>query len=100
MIIEALEPKQIGVAQSEHTTLVSDFRCFNDFCAERCNQPVAAAIAADGSAWTSGNCDRRVLRGGAWDSFPQFLREANRRWDITVRRFKIIGFRVGGALTP
>jgi hypothetical protein len=25
MIIEVLEPKQIGVAQSEHTTLVSDF---------------------------------------------------------------------------
>jgi formylglycine-generating enzyme required for sulfatase activity len=54
----------------------------------------------DGSAWTSGNCNRRVLRGGAWDSLPQFLRSADRRWDITVRRFIIIGFRVGRAPTP
>jgi formylglycine-generating enzyme required for sulfatase activity len=54
----------------------------------------------DGSSWTSGNCNSHVLRGGAWDSLPQFLRSADRRWDITVRRFIIIGFRAGRALTP
>jgi formylglycine-generating enzyme required for sulfatase activity len=52
----------------------------------------------DGSAWTEGHCDRHVLRGGAWDSFPQFLRSADRRWDIVGRRFTIIGFRVARTL--
>ena len=49
----------------------------------------------DGSAWThGGDCDRRVMRGGAWWFTPGGLRSANRvRWvhDIRSDRF---GFRV------
>ncbi len=33
---------------------------------------------ADGSAWTNGDCDFRVLRGGSWDKNPRFLRAADR----------------------
>ena len=33
----------------------------------------------DGSAWTSGDCSRRVLRGGAWGNFPRNLRAATAR---------------------
>ena len=29
---------------------------------------------ADGRVWLSGNCDQRVLRGGAWDDEPWDLR--------------------------
>ena len=29
---------------------------------------------ADGSAWTSGDCSRRVVRGNSWIDTPDFLR--------------------------
>ena len=35
---------------------------------------------SDGSAWTVGNCDGRVLRGGAFNRKPQNLRSAARLW--------------------
>lgn len=36
----------------------------------------------------------RVLRGGSWDSSPDFLRAANRNWDWPNLREAIYGFRI------
>ena len=48
----------------------------------------------DGSAWTSGDCRQRVLRGGSFDSPARYLRSASRfRYDADVRYFAN-GFRV------
>ena len=48
----------------------------------------------DGSAWTAGNCSRRVVRGGSGLSSPRLLRAANRDGDSAADRYGIGGFRV------
>ena len=49
----------------------------------------------DGSAWTSGDCGRRVLRGGSWFNDTRRLRSATRGWlDHTHRDYNAFGFRL------
>jgi formylglycine-generating enzyme required for sulfatase activity len=48
----------------------------------------------DGSAWTAGRCDRRVLRGGSWFSDPQLARSPFRSGDTPEFRDFINGFRL------
>jgi formylglycine-generating enzyme required for sulfatase activity len=55
---------------------------------------------ADGSAWTSGDCSRRVVRGGSWLSSPRDLRSAFRFRYAAGYRLNNLGFRVGRTLTP
>ncbi len=49
---------------------------------------------ADGSAWSSGDCSVRVLRGGSWGGSPRALRSANRIRDTAGSRSYYSGFRV------
>jgi formylglycine-generating enzyme required for sulfatase activity len=58
------------------------------------------AAPSDGSAWTSGNCEFRVSRGGSWYSFPALVRAARRNRDYTDLRSILVGFRVARTLTP
>ena len=54
----------------------------------------------DGSAWETGDCERRVLRGGSCSEPPVSLRSANRfRVSAGVRGF-YYGFRVARTLLP
>jgi formylglycine-generating enzyme required for sulfatase activity len=53
----------------------------------------------DGSAWTTRDCSRRVVRGGSWDDTPQFLRAARRIGIATDNRSHDLGFRVGRTLS-
>jgi len=55
----------------------------------------------DGSAWTSGDCSSRVVRGGSWFDIPRNLRTANRFRSTSGHRSNFLGFRVGRTLvTP
>ena len=49
---------------------------------------------ADGSAWSTGDCALRAVRGGAWDDAPVGLRAAYRVGSPTVIRVYRRGFRV------
>ena len=67
---------------------------------EDCYNESYRGAPSDGSAWESGNCSRRVLRGGSWDYGPGYLRSANRSGDTTGVRLNTLGFRVARTLTP
>ena len=55
----------------------------------------------DGRPRTTGDCSRRVVRGGAWYSFPQFLRSAYRGRLYPQFRFNYgQGFRLATMLNP
>lgn len=68
--------------------------------AEDCSNDSYEGAPSDGSAWRSGNCDRRVLRGGSWDFYPRDLRSAVRVRSTTGVRDSYLGFRVARTLTP
>jgi formylglycine-generating enzyme required for sulfatase activity len=53
---------------------------------------------SDGSAWTSGDCSRRVRRGGSWFNGPGVLRSAARFGGGAGKRSNLIGFRVAKTL--
>ena len=54
---------------------------------------------SNGSAWLRGNCERRVSRGGSWNTGPRGLHSATRSWSNTGSRFNSIGFRVARTLS-
>jgi formylglycine-generating enzyme required for sulfatase activity len=70
---------------------------------EDCYHDSYAGAPSTGLAWVSGDCSRRVDRGGSW--FPnrpwEFrLRSAARGWAFKSDRGGVLGFRVGRTLTP
>ena len=67
---------------------------------EDCWNGSYAGAPTDGSAWESGDCSRRVVRGGSWDSLPRYLRSALRLRITTGFRNLSVGFRVARTLTP
>ena len=67
---------------------------------EDCFNESYVGAPSDGSAWMSGECDKHVLRGGAWIDQPRFLRSAFRLRDVTTRRYDLQGFRVARTLSP
>jgi len=57
---------------------------------------------ADGSAWTGGDCTKRVRRGGSWSNLPEFVRSAARAGENAQDRSydyaSYTGFRVAKTL--
>ncbi len=61
-----------------------------------------AGAPSDGSAWLTGDCTRRVMRGGSWSNLPVFVRSAARsRGDAGGTDFdysSYVGFRLAKSL--
>jgi formylglycine-generating enzyme required for sulfatase activity len=67
---------------------------------EDCWNETYKGAPADGSAWTSGNCNIRVQRGGAWGYPPDYLRAAVRGQQTQGYRYVNAGIRVARTLAP
>ena len=61
-------------------------------------RPNYQGAPTDGSVWQGGDTSFRVLRGGSWFSYPQFLRSADRDRDRPDGRNGNVGFRISRTL--
>jgi len=57
-------------------------------------------VPSDKSAWQSGDCSVRVLRGGSWDDVPGDIRSTGRGSDTAGSLGSKVGFRLARTLTP
>jgi formylglycine-generating enzyme required for sulfatase activity len=62
-----------------------------------CANPHYRGAPADGQPWSAGDCDLRMVRGGAWDGGPAEVRSAYRVGSPVVVRVYARGFRVARA---
>ena len=67
---------------------------------EDCYNDSYRGAPTDGSAWTSGDCSRRMLRGGSSNYYPGGLRSAFRGRNVSGSRNANYGLRVARTLTP
>jgi formylglycine-generating enzyme required for sulfatase activity len=65
---------------------------------EDCWKANYSGAPTDGTAWQSGDCGRRVVRGSSWDADLSVVRSANRRGLSTSKRATTLGFRVARTL--
>jgi formylglycine-generating enzyme required for sulfatase activity len=65
---------------------------------EDCYRNTYAGAPTDGSAVVASNCSLRILRGGAWNYYPQLLRSAYRYATAGSVRMDNAGFRVARSM--
>jgi formylglycine-generating enzyme required for sulfatase activity len=59
-----------------------------------------SSTPSDGTAWTSGNCVERMVRGGSYVDVPRSTRAAVRDWFGVSSRGSSLGFRPARIISP
>jgi formylglycine-generating enzyme required for sulfatase activity len=67
---------------------------------EDCWDASKSGDLGDGRARTTGDCAKRVVRGGSWSYNPHSLRSAYRGWNYAGDRNLNLGFRLARTLAP
>jgi formylglycine-generating enzyme required for sulfatase activity len=65
---------------------------------EDCWNDSYVGAPVDGSAWVTGKCDERVLRGGSVFNKSRILRSAGRNWNTTDFNYGDIGIRLARSM--
>lgn len=65
---------------------------------EDCDNKTYDGAPTDGRVWATGDCSRRVIRGGSGLSGPAGVRSAKRGGDRPSIRSYFLGFRVARTL--
>jgi formylglycine-generating enzyme required for sulfatase activity len=65
---------------------------------EDCWNPSYVGAPDNGGAWTTGNCNEHVLRGGSWSYYDSNNRSAIRIDFLNGERYNVAGFRVARTL--
>jgi formylglycine-generating enzyme required for sulfatase activity len=89
--VDSFEPNPWGLYQVHGNVWEWTEDCWND---SNTGNP------GNGSVRTTGDCSRRVVCGGSWYSYPQFLRSAIRHWVTAHYRGYTLGFRLARTLNP
>jgi formylglycine-generating enzyme required for sulfatase activity len=84
--VDAFAPNPFGLTDMGGNVWQWTADCWNETYTDR--------TPADGSAWTSGDCNRKVVRGGAFNNTAAFARSAFRFWEVNDLRSGLVGFRV------
>jgi formylglycine-generating enzyme required for sulfatase activity len=83
----------VGSFQANHLGLYDMLGNVWEWTADCWNANYTGA-PTDGSAWTAGDCSKRVARGGSWRADPWAVRSAIRSHFDIDDRGNVIGFRV------
>ena len=83
--VDAFEPNRWGIYQAHGNVWE---------WVEDCWHESYAGAPLESSAWTAGDCGRRVLRGEAWNSSPRYFRSASRDGFAPDLRVSGFGFRL------
>jgi formylglycine-generating enzyme required for sulfatase activity len=88
-LVGLFPPNEFGLSDMHGNVLEWVQDCWNDSYTR---------APTEGSAWVSGDCDRRVVRGGAWMHPQRYLRSAHRDAHSSDARASLLGFRLARTL--
>jgi len=91
--VDSFDPNPFGLYNVHGNVSEWTGDCWNDSY-----RKMPVKTKQTGAAWTAGNCNSRVVRGGSWYYDPRVLRSAFRSRLTTDNRYNGYGFRLARTL--